>query len=562
MRRSVVGVLSALLMVASGCAKEEEPKQEQPTVQESVAAGTPSTQAAKPAEPTQAAEPAPPAEPAAPSDVAEPAGHKPEQAAPTEKKSKIDPTSHEATSGQANRKSKIGDALASALPYLPSDLVGLLVADFESVGDSMGNEFPWHLVRLTDEKKTAMFNELVTYHKKKLGFGTREIKSVVAFVTGAGDIGLLLAGAVEPGEAEGEKIQGYRVFEMGWGPEASLFLIDGFGMGMYVGAASTLEQYLAGIKDGKQDRAPLAPLADMIGRDESAWLAAAVNLDHPLVSVQWDKEIPFPRPSKTWLTVGSSVVALQVEGSKESLDSLQNLVNTVKEQARMTLTMAKAKLDRVDVAEGTTIIVASHMFDDTINALMPVREGDRLSLSLDIGSGAAFVPLAGVLSAIAIPAFIKYTKKAKTSEAMEMLSRMANAAEVYFCTPRIDPQGNLLPSQFPPSQSVTPGAGTCCGSLGGPDADGDDRCDPDGEIWMTETWNALMFQVMEPHYYVYEFRNNGKTGSEAEFEAVAYGDLDCDGEKSTFKRSGKGSVEGGECSVHSSSALWIDSEME
>jgi hypothetical protein len=43
----------------------------------------------------------------------------------------------------------------------------------------------------------------------------------------------------------------------------------------------------------------------------------------------------------------------------------------------------------------------------------------------------------------------------------------------------------------------------------------------------------LQFSVDDPHYYSYAYKVDGK-----KFTVSAYGDLDCDGEYSTFEMSG------------------------
>lgn len=88
-----------------------------------------------------------------------------------------------------------------------------------------------------------------------------------------------------------------------------------------------------------------------------------------------------------------------------------------------------------------------------------------------------------------------------------------------------------LPCQFPVTHACTP-AGTAC--------DHPDRRFPvDHEVWNTPTWNALLFQVNEPHAFRYCFESKG-TLAAAEFTVSAHADLDCDGVWSTFRLSAKG----------------------
>ena len=78
------------------------------------------------------------------------------------------------------------------------------------------------------------------------------------------------------------------------------------------------------------------------------------------------------------------------------------------------------------------------------------------------------VAIVGVLAAVAIPAFIRYTKKAKTSEAAAQLEKISNAARIYYYEPAFVSVGVLHrpDPQFPRSEPATP-AVSCCASGGG-----------------------------------------------------------------------------------------------
>jgi hypothetical protein len=158
----------------------------------------------------------------------------------------------------------------------------------------------------------------------------------------------------------------------------------------------------------------------------------------------------------------------------------------------------------------------------------------------------------------------KYSRKAKTTEAIDLLDKIYKGAADYYSTPRVSRDAaEILPCQFPRPQGPTPAA-NCCGTQGGPDANGDGKCDSDPNVWDSPTWSALKFQVYEPHYCVYSFETNGKTGPEAQFTATANCDLDCDGELSTFQRFGKGdpSAYKGECMITGSAAFYTEKELE
>jgi len=159
----------------------------------------------------------------------------------------------------------------------------------------------------------------------------------------------------------------------------------------------------------------------------------------------------------------------------------------------------------------------------------------------------------------------KYTRRAKTAEAVDMLDKIYKGAADYYSTPRVSEyEASKLDCQFPADQGISPVEATCCGKHGGPDANGDGRCDANPDLWTEPTWSALKFQISEEHYCVYSFDQNDRTGSEAQFTANAHCDLDCDGNFSTFQRYGKGDPRAskGECSIVSAAALFTQNELE
>lgn len=140
------------------------------------------------------------------------------------------------------------------------------------------------------------------------------------------------------------------------------------------------------------------------------------------------------------------------------------------------------------------------------------------------------VAIIGILAAIAVPTSLHYIRKAKTAEARGLIEKIYNGARAYWLEPSYADAQSItpLPPQFPESQPITPMV-SCCAQGG--------KCVPDREAWETPTWEALHFAVEEPHYFRYAYDSTG-VGEEATFTAYAHGDLDCDGEMSTFRMYG------------------------
>ncbi|MEZ4466122.1 MAG: hypothetical protein R3F43_17135, partial [bacterium] len=133
---------------------------------------------------------------------------------------------------------------------------------------------------------------------------------------------------------------------------------------------------------------------------------------------------------------------------------------------------------------------------------------------LRFGEGPAGALMPGVLAAVAIPAFIKYIRRSKASEARVEVRRLAMAARAYHA------EFGKLPAAAPPTPAEVP-----CGS-------GDPKpASPD--LWAHPAWQALSFATPDNPRYQYSFEADA-TG----FTARARGDLDCDGVLSTFEITG------------------------
>jgi hypothetical protein len=152
-------------------------------------------------------------------------------------------------------------------------------------------------------------------------------------------------------------------------------------------------------------------------------------------------------------------------------------------------------------------------------------ELDDQGLKTGGSGGVTVAAMTGIVAAIAIPSFVKYQRRAKTSEATMNVRRLFDGAVAYYNEEHVDAQGNVLPPGFPPSAPLTPADDYC--------KQGRDRFDPDPKAWDHPTWQALNFRLEDPHRYRYEF-----VSSSTGFTARAIGDLDCDGVYSTFERVG------------------------
>jgi len=146
------------------------------------------------------------------------------------------------------------------------------------------------------------------------------------------------------------------------------------------------------------------------------------------------------------------------------------------------------------------------------------------------------VAIIGILAAVAIPAFMKYIRRSKTSEATMNLRKLYDSSVSYFNEEHSRRNGEALPRQFPEEELNNPGdwAGQTC------EGGDSQKYSPIAGTWDDATWQALNFAVEDPFYYEYSYASTGSgaPGTDSAFTARAQGDLNCNGTLSTFERVG------------------------
>lgn len=144
------------------------------------------------------------------------------------------------------------------------------------------------------------------------------------------------------------------------------------------------------------------------------------------------------------------------------------------------------------------------------------------------------VAIIGILAAVAIPAFMKYIRRSKTSEATMNIRKLFDSSVSYYSNEYAQRNGEPVPRQFPNSVALTPAdwAGVTCAG------DSSKKYPSQEGTWENETWQKLNFAIDDPFYYEYEYVSQG-TGRDSFFTARAHGDLDCDEVLSTFERIGR-----------------------
>ena len=139
----------------------------------------------------------------------------------------------------------------------------------------------------------------------------------------------------------------------------------------------------------------------------------------------------------------------------------------------------------------------------------------RLAVGFTLVELMIVVVILGILAAVAIPAFTRYVKRSKTSEATGNISKIYQGEVSYFnqsseqsvasfASAPATPAGDPSASKFPASPTAFTG---------------------------NSGWSAIGFSVDSPLYYQYS-----ATASATDFTATAIGDIDGDDVNSTFSR--------------------------
>ncbi|MSP71780.1 MAG: prepilin-type N-terminal cleavage/methylation domain-containing protein [Myxococcales bacterium] len=163
------------------------------------------------------------------------------------------------------------------------------------------------------------------------------------------------------------------------------------------------------------------------------------------------------------------------------------------------------------------------------------------------------VAIIGILAAVAIPAFMKYIRRSKTSEANMNLRKIFDSSVSYYQEEHALRNGSSVPRQFPVTVAQTPaGVTNMC------PAQSSQKFLPNSETWNSASWQGLNFAVDDPFYYVYSYDSKG-VGTTAEFTARANGDLNCDTVESTFERIGTVDAEN---NVSGGAGLFMKNELE
>jgi hypothetical protein len=167
-----------------------------------------------------------------------------------------------------------------------------------------------------------------------------------------------------------------------------------------------------------------------------------------------------------------------------------------------------AKLVAIDPAD-----VLAGKAGDAAKAIADAAPSSPFAGDFRAGTGGVMASLApiGALSALAVPEFLRYTKKTKRSEAEANLDKIGVSAKRRYYENGAFPIGKA--ARLPAAN---------------------DHCTADPAAFLADPiWGPLEFELTGPSRYRYDYESDGKT-----FTALASGDLDCHGPAVTYELRG------------------------
>ena len=146
------------------------------------------------------------------------------------------------------------------------------------------------------------------------------------------------------------------------------------------------------------------------------------------------------------------------------------------------------------------------------------------------------VAIIGILAAVAVPGYLKFTKNAKTAEATGNLKTIADGAITYFEAEHCYDAGCMAPTNqlYPGIPTNTGYAVSTQGTIVANAGKIGLKKSPSGAVPNTDPWRALKFQINKPFLYSYEYVSEGTTPGSSTFVAGAGASLSESGDSKYF----------------------------
>jgi hypothetical protein len=424
-----------------------------------------------------------------------------------------------AGSGVATGPRTTSPVIAELLAGVPGSATALSFIDIDRAPWAMltgGWPFP-----LDEASRQTLDKDLREHVDRYLGVDLSRLQYAVGFVAGPPARGAVLLKAVTgtpkiPGAGDHE---GGKLWLIDPDQRATLAIRRDVVVFGEDSAVREVLETLAGKRKPVTTENPV--LVDWL-RKQSAGAAFAFAAVRP-------RGMPLPSPAdgleRIAATIDARRIAAVVEGTDASISALQAMSDQAfaAMQAEVDKARSEALAAKSPPAEGAGAIIAAAYIRSYAARLKPRRTGNQLSISIDleatdIGS-AMFVPLIGIVSAVAIPAYMDYMKRSKKTEASLQLNKIARNAKRTYAETGVYPPG---------SAPLTPPR-PCCGQP-------ENHCPAAPALYASNpVWKAIDFQIDEPSLFQYSY---SASADGQRFVARAVGDLDCDGATITYELTG------------------------
>jgi Tfp pilus assembly protein PilE len=422
------------------------------------------------------------------------------------------------------KKDGASDDKAAVAPSVTSPAIDALIANVPGNASAIAfvdlNVAPWSYVTggagflLDPATQKELDKDLRAYVDRFVGVDVSKLQYAVAFVAGPPMSGAVLLKTV----AGTPKIPGAADYE-----GAKVWRVPGEGISVALKGDTVVvgqDDAVRGVLDTMaQKRKSVVvenkPLVD--------WLHAETKGAAVALAAIAPKDLPLPPQiaglSRIAVSVGRTRVRAVVDGTDAAIASLQGLID---QQIALGLEQAEhgkqeAIAGNIPPPAGAIAIISAAYAKSFVAAVKPKREGNRLVSTFDLmgqgTEGMMIVSTIGILAAVAIPAFMDYMKKSKKTEASLQLNKLGKNLKVFYITE----------SRFPAGEAaLTPSTNCCQGPAG--------KCESTRAMWQQPVWQALDFEIADPHRFKYSYRSDGTT-----VVAEAVGDLDCDGQTITYR---------------------------
>ena len=433
---------------------------------------------------------------------------------------------------ETNQVLDLSKDLKGAKKFLPEGVVVLAVLDpFAAYKELLGP----YMKSLKAPDKAKLFKETAEFLQSRLGYNPLLARSVILFVTEDENYGVLLVGNFKLKETSASKykdIKGQKVLKHKK-PKFYSLALENFGVAVFE-KKRHVKSYIKSTITNKmpEDRKELSILIESISENKDAFIGAAINVK-PFEKA-WTRNFKAPPPDSVFLSMKRTTVNLVIKGEPESLNALVKIVEEGKIKLREILKDGMANLDEIPLIPGLGLVIANSISEPVMSGFSPKVEGGKIHMSISVQES-GLLAAAGVFSAVAVPAFMKYSKRSKTTEAHLNLNKICEGANAFMQKDQYYPKDHVKEGfPVPLEEKTFPLAQKPVFSHKKVPSGTSELADADFNLMV---WQDLSFMIAEPTYYQYEYKSEG-SGSKATYTVTARGDMDGDGIFSEFVRSG------------------------